>query len=76
MYALHMHMHTCLHWNNTDSEGRGAFREGGRGCYLSSVPGNLLLIFRPMVVQVCDSIQPHDIDPVGHEVEVEHGQRP
>ena len=70
IYALHMHMRP--HCNDTDLEGRG----GGGGGYLSSVPGNFLLILRPVVVQVCDSIQPHDIDPVGHEVQVEHSQRP
>ena len=29
-----------------------------------------------MMMQVCNKVEPHDIDPVGHEVEVEHGQGP
>ena len=44
--------------------------------YLPSVPRNLGFILWAMVVKVGYSIQPHHIDPVGHEVQVEHGQGP
>ena len=42
---------------------------------LAAVPWHLLLgVLWAMVVQVRHKVQPHHVDPVGHEVQVEHGQ--
>ena len=66
----------CVKADAKCNKANGGEGRGPRGSYLSSVPGDLLFIFRSMVVKVCDSVQPHHIEPVGHEVQVEHGQGP
>ena len=46
------------------------------GHYLSPIPRDLGVVLWAVVMEVGNSIQPHHIDPVGHEVQVEHGQGP
>ena len=47
------------------------------GPHRATVPGHALcLIMWPVVVEVCDDVQPDHVDPVGHDVQVEHGEGP
>ena len=41
---------------------------------LATVPGHLLFFVRgTMVVQIGHQIQPHDVEPIGHDIQLEHG---
>lgn len=44
--------------------------------HLATVPGDLLIRGGAVVMEVCHSVQPHDVDPVRDGIQLEHRKRP